>query len=64
MVSSHPTTLAGDDPLPLWMCWAVVAVFAAVGMWLAHSGFKKSIKQLKTQRCMRLAKVHSQQITH
>jgi len=30
--------------LPLWLCWVVVAAFAALGMWMAHSAFSKSIK--------------------
>jgi ABC-2 type transport system permease protein len=39
-----PAALAGGDPLPLWLCWAVVLAFAALGMWLAYTAFRKSIK--------------------
>jgi hypothetical protein len=26
------------------LCWVVVLAFAAAGMWLAHSAFRRSIK--------------------
>jgi ABC-2 type transport system permease protein len=44
MMFRDATALAGSDPLPLWLCWAVVLAFAAAGMWLAHSAFRKSIR--------------------
>lgn len=44
MMFRDPVAMAGGDPLPLWLCWLVVLAFAALGMWLAHSAFKKSIK--------------------
>ena len=44
MMFRDPAALAGGDPLPLWLCWVVVAAFAALGMWMAHSAFSKSIK--------------------
>ena len=44
MMFRDPAALAGGDPLPLWLCWMVVVGFAAAGMWMAHSAFKKSIK--------------------
>ena len=36
-------TVSGER-LPLWLCWVVVLAFAAVGMWMAHSAFRRSIK--------------------
>ena len=44
MMFRDPVALAGGDPLPLWLCWLIVAAFAALGMWLAYSTFKKSIR--------------------
>jgi len=32
MMFRDPATLAGGDPLPLWLSWVVVATFAALGM--------------------------------
>jgi ABC-2 type transport system permease protein len=40
----NPASMAGGDPLPLWLCWLVVAAFAALGMGLAYAAFRKSIK--------------------
>jgi ABC-2 type transport system permease protein len=36
--------LAGGDFLPLWLCFLVVAIFAVLGIALAYSSFKKSIR--------------------
>ena len=36
--------LAGGEVLSLGLCFVVVAVFAAAGMWMAYSAFKKSLK--------------------
>lgn len=36
--------MAGGDVLPLWLCFATVAAFAALGMWMAYSAFKASVK--------------------
>ncbi len=44
MMFRDPVALAGGAPLPLWLCWLVVPAFAALGMWLAYSAFKKSIR--------------------
>jgi len=44
MMFRDPAALTGGDSLPLWLCWMVVVGFAAAGMWMAHSAFKKSIK--------------------
>jgi ABC-2 type transport system permease protein len=44
MMFRDPSTLAGGDPLPLWLCWGAVLGFAALGMWLAYAAFRKSIK--------------------
>jgi len=44
MMFRDPAALAGGDPLPLWLCWLVVAAFAALGMWMAYSAFNKSLK--------------------
>ena len=38
------SSLAGGEFLPLWLCFVVVSVFAALGMILAYSSFKKSVK--------------------
>jgi len=38
------SSLAGGEFLPLWLCFIVVVVFAALGMLLAYSLFKKSVK--------------------
>lgn len=38
------SSLAGGEFLPLWLCFVVVTVFAALGMMLAYSSFKKSVK--------------------
>ena len=44
MMFRDPVALAGGEPLPLWLCWLVVAAFAGLGMWLATSAFRKSIR--------------------
>ena len=44
MMFRDPVALAGGDPLPLWLCWLVVTAFAALGMWMALSSFKKSLR--------------------
>ena len=36
--------LAGGEVLPLWLCFVIIAAFAALGMGMAYSAFKKSIK--------------------
>jgi ABC-2 type transport system permease protein len=36
--------LAGGEVLSLGLCFVVVAVFAAAGMWMAYSAFEKSLK--------------------
>jgi len=38
------SSLAGGEFLPLWLCFVVVAAFATLGMMLAFSFFKKSVK--------------------
>ena len=38
------SSLASGEFLPLWLCFIVVVVFAALGMLLAYSLFKKSVK--------------------
>jgi len=44
MMFQDPVSPAGGTLLPLWLCWTVVAAFAALGMWLAYSAFNKSVK--------------------
>jgi len=44
MMLMDGAALAGGDVLPLWLCWVVVAAFAALGSWLAYSAFKSSVK--------------------
>ena len=38
------SSLAGGEFLPLWLCFVVVTAFAALGMMLAYSSFKKSVE--------------------
>jgi len=38
------STLVGGEVLPLWLCFVVIAAFAALGMAMASSAFKKSIQ--------------------
>ena len=38
------SSLAGGEFLPLWLCFVVVTAFATLGMMLAFSFFKKSVK--------------------
>jgi ABC-2 type transport system permease protein len=44
MMLKDGAALAGGEVLALWLCFAVVAVFAALGMWMAYGAFKASIK--------------------
>ena len=44
MVLEDGAALAGGEVLSLWLCFVVVAVFAALGMWMAYNAFKSSIK--------------------
>jgi ABC-type polysaccharide/polyol phosphate export permease len=37
-------TLANAELLPIWLCYVVVAAFAAFGMLFAYVAFKRSIK--------------------
>ena len=44
MMLRDGAALAGGDALPLWLCWLVVAAFAALGMWAAYASFRKSVR--------------------
>ena len=44
MLLRDGAAMAGGQVLPLWLCFLVVAAFAALGMWMAYSAFRKSIK--------------------
>ena len=44
MVIENSAAFPGAESLPLWLCFLVVAVFAALGMSLALVAFKRSIK--------------------
>jgi ABC-2 type transport system permease protein len=44
MMLKDGAALVGGGVLPLWLCFTVVAAFAALGMWMASSAFKKSLK--------------------
>jgi ABC-2 type transport system permease protein len=44
MMFRDPVAMAGGAPLPLWLCWLVVGAFAALGMWMASSAFKRSLQ--------------------
>jgi len=35
--------IAGGEVLSLWLCFVIVGVFAAFGMWLAYKAFKNSL---------------------
>jgi ABC-2 type transport system permease protein len=35
---------AAGEILPLWLCFLVIAAFAALGMWLAYTAFKSTVK--------------------
>jgi ABC-2 type transport system permease protein len=43
MMFRAPIALAAGNALPLWLCWLVVMAFAALGMWMATSAFRKSV---------------------
>jgi ABC-2 type transport system permease protein len=43
MMFNSPVMMTSGDPLPLWLCWLVVAAFAALGMWLSYIAFNRSI---------------------
>ena len=36
--------MAQIDGIPLWLCFLAIAIFIALGMWLASSAFKKSLR--------------------
>ena len=38
------STVDTADPIPLWLCFLVVAIFLAFGMTLGYRSFKSSIK--------------------
>jgi ABC-2 type transport system permease protein len=44
MMLKDGAALAGGEVLSLWLCFAVIAAFAALGMWMAYGAFRASIK--------------------
>jgi ABC-2 type transport system permease protein len=42
MLLENGVELAKVDNIPLWLCFVAIAIFIAVGLWLASSTFKKS----------------------
>jgi ABC-2 type transport system permease protein len=44
MLFRETVILAGSQTLPLWLCWVIVLAFSVLGVWMAHSAFKKSIR--------------------
>lgn len=44
MLIEDPSVVADAATISLWMCFLVMAVFAALGMWWGYSAFKKSIR--------------------
>jgi hypothetical protein len=44
MMLKDGAALAGGSVLPLWLCWVVIAAFAALGMMMATSAFRKSVR--------------------
>ena len=44
MMLKDGAALAGGEVLPLWLCFVVVAAFAALGMWMAYNAFRRSVR--------------------
>ncbi len=44
MMFKDGAAMAGGEVLPLWLCFVVIAVFAALGMRMAYTAFRASIK--------------------
>ncbi len=44
MMFKDGVAMAGGEVLPLWLCWVVVAAFAALGMRMAYTAFRASLK--------------------
>ena len=44
MMLKDGAAMAGGEVLPLWLCFLVVAAFAALGMGMAYNAFKQSLK--------------------
>ena len=44
MMRKDGAAMAGSEVLPLWLCFVIVAAFAALGMRMAYTAFKQSIK--------------------
>ena len=44
MMLKDGAAMAGGEVLPLWLCFVVVAAFAILGMRMAYTAFKSSIK--------------------
>jgi len=44
MLLDNGVQLAQVDGIPLWLCFVAIAIFIALGMWLASSTFKKSLR--------------------
>jgi ABC-2 type transport system permease protein len=44
MMLKDGAAMAGGEVLALWLCFVVVAIFAALGMLMAYNAFKASIK--------------------
>ena len=44
MMLKDGAAMAGGEVLPLWLCFVVIAAFAALGMRMAYTAFRASIK--------------------
>ena len=44
MMLKDGATMAGGEVLPLWLCFVIIAAFAALGMMVASNAFKRSIR--------------------
>jgi ABC-2 type transport system permease protein len=44
MLLENGAELAKVDNIPLWLCFAAIAIFITLGMWLASSAFKNTIR--------------------
>ena len=44
MVLQNGDVLAGGELIPAWQCFAAILLFAVVGMWLAYTAFRSTVR--------------------
>ena len=44
MMLQNGDMLAGGELLPLWQCFAAIILFAVIGMWLAYTAFRSTVR--------------------